>query len=297
MILLTPPYSLLFTIICIASVFSYGQPAVIHAGETVNILEISERITCGPEPSEEVLKTLAGSGVRTLVSVDGQKPDLELAERHGMTYIHLPIGYDGVPAEVQASLKLLLEKHPGKIFFHCHHGKHRGPAAAAIAARLTGDFSPEAAERFLHKAGTSPDYSGLWRDVRGFSGVCPDTQPRPLLPISPVDPMVEEMNRLDEAFDDFTARFSEQESSSSEARTLPELAMLIEEALRESRREVEEKPKLWPEGLGAAFDASLDSAAILRKSLDPADPSRDRIKNALAAVKQDCRSCHRKFRN
>ena len=109
--------------------------------------------------------------------------------------------------------------------------------------------------------------------------------------------MVEEMNRLDAALDDFAAHFSERETSDTEARSLAELAVLMEEALRESRREVVEEPKLWPGGLVSAFDTSLQSAVTLRKSIDDADRSQYHIENALAAVKQDCKTCHRKFRN
>ncbi len=287
----------LLTFAWFGSLFFSGFLTVTTAGEIEELRMLSARLACGPEPTEVLLKNLAEQGVRTLVSVDGQKPDLELAKRYGMRYIHLPMGYDGVPPEVQVSIASLLEKHPGKIFFHCHHGKHRGPAAAAIAARITGDFSAKDAENFLHEAGTSPDYSGLWRDVREFSKLPTDVQPRPLLPISPVDPMVEEMNRLDTAFDDFAAHFSERVTSDTEARSLAELAVLMEEALRESRREVVEEPKLWPEELVAAFDASLRTAVTLRKSLDDADRSPDQIEDALAAVKQDCKTCHRKFRN
>ncbi|MCX6878582.1 MAG: hypothetical protein NTW21_32925 [Verrucomicrobia bacterium] len=75
---------------------------------------------------------LKDQGIKLIVSVDGAKPDVAAAKKLGMGSIHLPISYDGVPQETQAALSNVLKEDPGKIFIHCHHGKHRGPAAAML---------------------------------------------------------------------------------------------------------------------------------------------------------------------
>ena len=37
--------------------------------------------------------------MRTVISVDGARPDVVRAHSFGLRYVHLPIGYDGVPRE------------------------------------------------------------------------------------------------------------------------------------------------------------------------------------------------------
>ena len=71
--------------------------------------------------------------MQTVISVDGAKPDLEAARKHGLRYVHLPHGYDGVPAPRGDELAIALRTLEGPIYVHCHHGKHRSPAAAGVA--------------------------------------------------------------------------------------------------------------------------------------------------------------------
>ena len=55
------------------------------------------KIISGAQPEgEESFQALQKLGVKTIISVDGAKPDVETAKKYGMRYVHLPIGYDGV---------------------------------------------------------------------------------------------------------------------------------------------------------------------------------------------------------
>ena len=49
----------------------------------------------GTPPGEPSFAFLAREGYRTIVSVDGARPDLESAHRHSRSYVHLPMSYDG----------------------------------------------------------------------------------------------------------------------------------------------------------------------------------------------------------
>ena len=52
----------------------------------------------GSQPEgNATLARLAAQGVKTVVSVQGAKPDVEAARKHGLRYVHLPISYNGVP--------------------------------------------------------------------------------------------------------------------------------------------------------------------------------------------------------
>ena len=59
-----------------------------------NIHPLTPQLISGGQPKGDVaFSKLAEMGVKTIVSVDGAKPDLELAKKHGLRYVHIPIGY------------------------------------------------------------------------------------------------------------------------------------------------------------------------------------------------------------
>src|SRR5262249_30099789 len=82
--------------------------------------------------------------------------------RHGLRYAHVPIGYDGVPRRQALRIARAVRDLPGPVYLHCHHGKHRGPAAAAVALLCLDDScAAEQAVAWLREAGTDPRYAGL----------------------------------------------------------------------------------------------------------------------------------------
>ena len=61
------------------------------------ISRAAEGVCYGPRPESPAdWRALAERGVRTVLGVDGLPPDLELAVRHGLRVILVPLGYDGV---------------------------------------------------------------------------------------------------------------------------------------------------------------------------------------------------------
>src|SRR6185436_11585289 len=76
-----------------------------------NAYRVTDKLVSGAAPeTEQAFKDLQALGVKTIISVDGQKPDVESARRHGMRYVHLPISYSGVTAdEGQRIAKALTE--------------------------------------------------------------------------------------------------------------------------------------------------------------------------------------------
>ena len=137
---------------------------------------IDRRFLVGSEPSADSIARLQQRGVRVLLSVDGRRPQLEQARDLGIRVVHLPIGYDRVPPDRVRSLVRLLQEEPGPFYIHCHQGKHRGPAVAAIMWMLATGGSNEDACRILERCGTDPDYLGLWNSVRSFRAPQPGVQ-------------------------------------------------------------------------------------------------------------------------
>lgn len=164
---ITIPMYALFALLapCVAAEDMVDPPS----GVPENFKEVFDGVYSGGEPhGEETFNALAALGVRTIVSVDGLAPDVALAKKFGIRYVHIPIGYDQIEREAAAAIAAVLEKRPGPHYIHCHHGKHRGPAMAAIAMRLRTNCDDDAVRAWLGTAGVSEDYGGLWRDALAF---------------------------------------------------------------------------------------------------------------------------------
>ena len=132
-----------------------------------NAYRITDKVISGGLPDGEAgFQELKALGVKTVISVDGMTPDVEGARKLGLRYVHLPHGYDRIPVERGRELAKAVRDLPGPVYIHCHHGKHRSPAAAAVACVEAGFISSEAAEGVLKTAGTNPNYRGLYESVR-----------------------------------------------------------------------------------------------------------------------------------
>jgi hypothetical protein len=46
---------------------------------------------------------------QTIISVDGARPNVDAAKKEGLSYVHIPIGYNGVPRK----RVLLVNCYPG----------------------------------------------------------------------------------------------------------------------------------------------------------------------------------------
>ena len=94
--------------------------------------------------------------------------------RYGIRYVHIPIGYDGVPEAQGLRLARAVHDLPGLVYIHCHHGQHRGPAAAEVVHRcLDESCKVETALAELRRAGTDPRYTGLFASPEKFHALAP----------------------------------------------------------------------------------------------------------------------------
>jgi len=134
-----------------------------------NLFALGTNVFSGSAPEgEEGFNSLERLGIKTIVTVDGTRPDVETARRHGIRYVHLPHGYDGISTDAQLMLAKAGRELAGPIYVHCHHGRHRGPVAAAVICLADQDWTREQALAFLHVAGTATNYAGLYETIRDF---------------------------------------------------------------------------------------------------------------------------------
>jgi protein tyrosine phosphatase (PTP) superfamily phosphohydrolase (DUF442 family) len=105
-------------------------PATVHplkADGIENFYQLTDRLFSGSQPEgDAAFAALKERGIKTIITVDGAKPDVETAKKFGIRYVHLPIGYDGVPTNQAGRMVKAAEALPGPVYIHCHHGLHRG---------------------------------------------------------------------------------------------------------------------------------------------------------------------------
>lgn len=131
-----------------------------------NVHQYTEKLFSGSEPEdEESFKTLQGLGIKTIISVDGAKPHLDLAHQYGMRYVHIPVAYSGISEDQSCSIAKAVRDMTGPIYIHCHHGKHRGPTAAVLSLVMLGEWDNQSAIHAMEATGTGKNYTGLYMTV------------------------------------------------------------------------------------------------------------------------------------
>ena len=207
--------------------------------------------------------------------------------------MHIPFGYDGISSEAAASLSRVMEEQ-GPIYFHCHHGQHRGPAAAAIACVASGEADGKTALAILRQAGTSEKYKGLWRGVAQFRIPPPDTAPTRLTDGVTVAAMTSAMAQIGRAFDNLKAC---ERSGWTSPKDHPDVAPGREaRVLREGFERAVKTPTLNnDQRLKSWMIQAADNSRALERTLNGGKPSdATPIFNTL---KQSCTQCHEKHRD
>lgn len=261
-----------------------------------NLLRVTKQIYTGGEPKgSKGFEELARLGIRTVVSVDGAIPNIELAKANQLRYVHIPIGYDEVSKVEGKMFAALVRREPGPFYIHCHHGKHRGPVAAAIAHVASGEADNDKALEILTTAGTSKKYAGLWKSVREYQPP-PDDECLPeLVEIAKLDSFAAAMAEVDRQYDYLKLC---QSAGWQSPPTAPDLtpaqqALLLKESFRELRRMLErngdDRFRNWmseSEKLASQLQRDLTTNAKLGA-----------MDETLKILGEQCQRCHSAWRN
>lgn len=263
-----------------------------------NLHRLSLRFLSGGQPEGEVaFDELKKLGVKTVISVDGIPPDLEMAHNRGIRYVHLPIGYDGLKKDRLPQLLKAARELPGPIFIHCHHGKHRGPAAAAACMLAAENWTAEQAIAWLAQAGTDRGYRGLYRDVQEL--VIPSIEEtmrlEPDFPESvPASTLVEAMLEIDERHDRLKAFAQRNWKQSADERKAPvETVVELLEAYRELGRSAVVRTQ--HESFATFINDGERQLKLLQEDLESADGTS--ATKLLQSVSKNCKECHTRFRD
>lgn len=275
-----------------------NQHAILEKREVAgleNFIQVTERIYSGSEPHDEGdFAALAALGVTTIVSSDGKLPDVAAAARHGIKYVHVPVGYDGVPDKAAAQAIRATREAKGAVYFHCHHGRHRGPALAAAALQSETSCDVATVNEFLALARTSPEYKGLWRDALSYD-IPRLTKMRVQLPeqVQP-DNLHDAMHHIDRSFDRLmAARDHGWKTPPKHPDVDPSHeAILLAQVFRELGRT---ETKHMQEDFRAWLKVSDEESLLLSKSIKAGDL--EGATGHFKKIESTCWDCHRQYRD
>ena len=283
-----------------------GVPTTGPAGPELQVAdlhsvhELTPRIYCGSEPETDAeFSALAALGIRTILSVDGSKPNADLAEKHGFRYVHLPVGYDGITRRRQLEIGRAVRDLPGPFYIHCHHGLHRGPTGAVVAAMTVDGWTPAQAVAALREIGTSPHYEGLYETARDFRKPSQSeldradaSFPRIARSVDLVDTMVQ----VDQRWDHLKAAHKAGWAVPKDFPDIdpPHEALILSELFREAHR-----PGGAAAGRPADLLTRLAEAESQAQTLEAALRRDDRFAADAAAksLESSCTACHDRYRD
>src|SRR5436190_7225199 len=83
---------ILFGVALVFTNLSYAQsskPQPLHADGIENFFQLSDKVYSGSTPEgEKAFAELKKRGIKTIISVDGAKPDVETAKKFDLRYVH-----------------------------------------------------------------------------------------------------------------------------------------------------------------------------------------------------------------
>ena len=273
-------------------------PQKLVADHLPNAFRIHDRVISGGQPEGDAgFRELKNLGVKTIISVDGARPNVELARKYGLKYVHLPHGYDGIPQQRARELAKAVRDLEGPIYIHCHHGHHRSPAAATVACVSAGLIEPSAAISILKAAGTSENYRGLYQSAeaaRKLDEALLDALQAEFPETAKLPPLAEAMVEIDRTHDRLKAIAAAGWKTPPDDPDLDPAheALLLKEHFTELLRtgDVQRQSELFRRQLLASEQAAGALESALRDGIDGSSA-------ALARVTKNCTDCHRQFRD
>jgi hypothetical protein len=284
------------------------MPHHIDAKHLPNAIQVTSTLISGGLPEGKLaFVELEKLNVKTIISVDSAKPDIALARQYNMHYVHLPQGYDGISEQRGRELAKALLELEGPIYLHCHHGKHRSPAASAVACIASGCMSNEQGRTLLTLAGTGANYLGLWQSVAKSSSV-PHSELKMLEVAFPevavIPPMAKAMVDLNLAYERIKKlQASGWKAEGLQVETACSQLLLLREHFTELKRLEETKryPVDFAEHLKVSEKAGerlLQHFQFQSDAIAWPDPKTiGTLNTEFSTVSVSCTNCHRSYRD
>ena len=235
-------------------------------------IQLDHDIWTGAAPADATaMRTLFDAGIRTVISVDALPSPLAPAGVE-MRRAHFPVGYDGVSATVQDALLVAWRDCSKPLYIHCHHGHHRGPAAAVTLLRRLGRVNESEGLAMLRACGTSFAYPGLYQSMREATGVSSATLQALEIPLREhhqVGSLTAGMAALDRSWDNV---LESQRGGWQRSHRHPDAAPTAETAaVTEHLRAIATMPHTYPPSFDSALARVIEASTRLEAAVARGD--------------------------
>ncbi len=282
-------------------------PRKLDSQAVPNPVQVHPKVISGGLPvGEAAFQTLVDWGVRTIVSVDAAKPDLATAKRYGLRYVHLPHGYDGVPDDRVRELAKAVRELPGLVYVHCHHGKHRSPAAASVACIAAGMIPPSDGLQILKLAGTSEGYRGLFQSAASAEAIPAgdlnriEVEFRETVQVPPLAEAMVDLGHLHDHLKQIAAAGWRPPKNHPDLDPAHEALLLREQFTELLRTEQVQSQPLPFRRLLRRSEVDAQALHQLLSDWKPAEtdsPPPKRVEQLAGRISEQCKACHVRYRD
>jgi hypothetical protein len=268
-----------------------------------NVVAFYKGFWSGSAPEGEAgFDTLKAMGVKTIISVDGAEPEVEMAKARGMRYIHLPIGYNGFDENRKLELTRATRDamKDGTVYVHCHHGKHRSAGAAGSIVASLGWLTPEEATARMKVSGTAPNYKGLYSCVAKSNVVDSkiiDAVPAEFPEVSHPATFVKTMVEIDEINDRLkliqkagwtVPKDHPDLVPAAEAGRMADLFRLVAQS---------EKSLAQPDDFAASLKLDGERMTLLEEMIVAGEKDFKKMSDQFKLIQASCKDCHANYRD
>ncbi len=144
---------------------AYGQPptpATLGDVSIYNFAKVKDDYFRGGQPLGEHYEQLAALGVKTVINLIGgddvRDEEKAMVEKHGMTYLHIPMSTRKEPTEAEIAKFMEAVDADGAVYVHCVGGRHRTGVMTAIYRMTKDGLSGEQAFKEMKQHKYGPDF-------------------------------------------------------------------------------------------------------------------------------------------
>jgi protein tyrosine phosphatase (PTP) superfamily phosphohydrolase (DUF442 family) len=116
----------------------------------------------GGQPIGEHYADLAAIGVKTVINLtndeDGRQEEKVMVEKHGMTYLHIPMKTRKPPTEEEIATFMGGVEADGAVYVHCVGGRHRTGVMTAVYRMTKDGLTGDQAFKEMKQYKYGPDF-------------------------------------------------------------------------------------------------------------------------------------------
>ena len=127
-----------------------------------NFAKVNDDYYRGGQPIGEHYADLAAIGVKTVINLtndeDGRQEEKAMVEKHGMTYLHIPMKTRKPPTNEEISTFMAAVEAEGAVYVHCVGGRHRTGVMTAVYRMTKDGLTGEQAFKEMKQYKYGPDF-------------------------------------------------------------------------------------------------------------------------------------------